>query len=105
MQDVDKFAKEGVLRILVGNKSDLDHKRQVTYDNGKELAEKYGINFMETSAKETVNIDNLFESTTKTFLSKQYSGGSSKSGTPAGKGINLQEEGLENKKSSGGFCC
>ena len=37
MADVDKFAKEGVLRILVGNKCDLDSKRQVSYDNGKEL--------------------------------------------------------------------
>ena len=105
MADVDKFAKEGVLRILVGNKSDLDHKRQVSYDNGKELAEKYGINFMETSAKETVNIDNLFESTTKTFLSKQFASGSTKSGAPSGKGINLDEENLDNKKSSGGLCC
>ena len=30
MADIDKFAKEGVLRILVGNKCDLIDKRQVT---------------------------------------------------------------------------
>ena len=35
MADVDKFAKEGVLRILVGNKCDLEHKRQVSNENGK----------------------------------------------------------------------
>ena len=61
MADVDKFAKEGVLRILVGNKCDLEHKRQVSNENGKELASKYGIQFLETSAKETVNIEKLFE--------------------------------------------
>ena len=104
MADVDKFAKEGVLRILVGNKSDLDHKRQVSYDNGKELAEKYGINFMETSAKETVNIDNLFESTTKSFLSKQISGSGNKI-SPTGRGLELNEENLDDKKKNNNICC
>ena len=104
MLDVDKFAREGVLRILVGNKSDLDHKRQISYDNGKELAEKYGIMFMETSAKETVNIDNLFESATKSFLGKQVSGSGSKT-TPTGKGINLNEENMGDDKKNSGICC
>ena len=29
MNDIDKFAKEGVFKVLVGNKSDLDEQRQV----------------------------------------------------------------------------
>ena len=71
MLDVDKFAKEGVLKFLVGNKCDLQHKRQVTTDQGKELAKQYGIQFfLETSAKDTVNIDSLFEGITRTFLEK-----------------------------------
>jgi GTPase SAR1 family protein len=65
-----------VLRILVGNKCDLDHKRQVSFEQGKELARQYNVKFLETSAKEVVNIDELFISTTKTFLEKQ--------GTPVG---------------------
>lgn len=71
MADIDKFAKEGVLRLLVGNKSDLAQKRQVPFEKGQDLAETYGIKFMETSAKETVNIEELFIDTTKTFLDKQ----------------------------------
>lgn len=71
MADIDKFAKEGVLRLLVGNKSDLEQKRQVPIEKGQELAWGYGIKFMETSAKETANIEELFVDTTKTYLDKQ----------------------------------
>jgi len=97
MSDVDKFAKEGVLRILVGNKCDLDHKRTITNEQGKELASKYGINFMETSAKETVNIDELFISATKSFLSTQVSG-------PQKKKNNVDINNSENL-SKKGTCC
>ena len=107
MADVDKFAKEGVLRILVGNKCDLDSKRQVSFDNGKELADKYGITFLETSAKETVNIDELFVSTTKIFMSKQVNaGGATGKGmkTPGVAGINLNEENLNDNKKNDSCC-
>ncbi len=73
MADIDKFAKEGVLRILVGNKCDLSNKRQVTMEEAKEIANKYGIKYIETSAKDTINIDDLFISTAKYLLSKQIS--------------------------------
>ena len=107
MADVDKFAKEGVLRILVGNKCDLDSKRLVSFDNGKELADKYGIKFLETSAKETVNIDELFVSTTKIFMSKQVNaGGATGKGmkTPGVAGINLNEENLNDNKKNDSCC-
>ena len=78
MLDVDKsltliirFAKENVLRILVGNKCDLEHKRQVSYEQGKEIARQYNIQFLETSAKEVVNIEELFITTARNFLDKQ----------------------------------
>lgn len=107
MADVDKFAKEGVLRILVGNKCDLNSKRQVSFENGKELADKYGIKFLETSAKETVNIDELFVSTTKIFMSKQVNAsGSTGKGmkTPGVAGINLNEENLNDNKKNDSCC-
>jgi GTPase SAR1 family protein len=92
------------MRILVGNKCDLDHKRQVSFEQGKELARQYNVKFLETSAKETVNIDELFISTTKTFLEKQ--------GTPVGKGnamssgstVNLLSENNANSRRDE-TCC
>ena len=71
MQDIDKFAKQGVMRILVGNKCDLEHQRAVTKDQGNEMALKYGIKYIETSAKDTINIEELFVNTAKNLMSKQ----------------------------------
>ena len=102
MADVDKFAKEGVLRILAGNKCDLEHMRKISKDEGKELASKYGIQYIETSAKETTNIEELFFNTTETFLNKQISGGNKKNISPGGIDIN-QKDDTQDKKSTG--CC
>lgn len=47
--------------ILVGNKSDMESERVVTYDRGKQLADQLGLEFFETSAKENINVKNVFE--------------------------------------------
>lgn len=47
--------------ILVGNKSDMEAERVVTYDRGKQLADQLGLEFFETSAKENINVKNVFE--------------------------------------------
>ena len=41
---------DDTIQMLIGNKSDLEEQRQVQLDEGRELAEKNGIFFMETSA-------------------------------------------------------
>jgi GTPase KRas protein len=84
------------MRILVGNKCDLDHKRQVSNEQGKELARQYNVKFIETSAKETVNIDELFISTTKTFLEKQGTPVGGKGNAPGGGTVNLLSENSNN---------
>lgn len=47
--------------ILIGNKSDLESEREVSFDEGKALADKYGITFLEGSAKTGENVNELFE--------------------------------------------
>jgi Ras-related protein Rab-1A len=111
MLDIDKyywfnfrFAKENVMRILVGNKCDLDHKRQVSFEQGKELARQYNIKFLETSAKETVNIDELFVSTTKTFLEKQGTPVGVKGNAPSGSStVSLLND--NNSRQQNDTCC
>ena len=46
--------------ILVGNKSDLDSQREVTVSDGTELANTWGCPFLETSAKSTNNVNEVF---------------------------------------------
>jgi len=43
--------------ILIGNKCDLEEERKVSYEEGRSLAEEYGLRFFEVSAKTSENID------------------------------------------------
>jgi GTPase SAR1 family protein len=47
--------------IVVGNKCDLEDKRQVPTETGQELAQRQGFIFMETSAKTNTNIETTFQ--------------------------------------------
>ena len=49
-----------IIFMLIGNKSDLESKRAVTEDEGKELAELYDIKFYEASAKNGTNVEKAF---------------------------------------------
>ena len=40
----------------MGNKTDLESERKVSYEDGKKLADNFGINFFEGSAKSGENI-------------------------------------------------
>ena len=51
--------------ILVGNKSDLEQKRQVSTEEGERFAKENGLIFMETSAKTAENVEEAFLETSK----------------------------------------
>lgn len=55
-----RYANEKVDRLLVGNKSDLANKRAVSFEQGQEFAKSMGIPFVETSAKNAVNVEKAF---------------------------------------------
>lgn len=46
--------------MLIGNKSDLDHRRAVSYKEGEQFAKENGLIFMETSAKAASNVEESF---------------------------------------------
>ncbi|KAF2075485.1 hypothetical protein CYY_003221 [Polysphondylium violaceum] len=54
--------KDRVPMILVGNKCDLDNERQVSINEGQELAKTFNCPFMETSAKSRINVEESFYS-------------------------------------------
>lgn len=58
--DVDRLGNPQVCRIIVGNKVDLEDKRQVKYEEGQAFADNLGVPFIETSAKTTYNVQQLF---------------------------------------------
>jgi GTPase KRas len=46
--------------VIVGNKSDLANERNVSYQEGLELAKKYNTEYIETSAKNNTNVEQAF---------------------------------------------
>ncbi len=50
MTQIKQMAPKKVKVMLIGNKSDLEEERVVTYEQGQKVAQKYGILFEETSA-------------------------------------------------------
>ena len=59
--EIEKNASKNILRILIGNKCDLEDKRVITRAQGKEFADTYGLKFIETSAKKNLNVSEAFE--------------------------------------------
>jgi Ras-related protein Rab-1A len=57
-----------VAKLLVGNKADLESQRQVTTKSGAELAKKINATFVETSAKNTFNVDAAFLNLAKSLV-------------------------------------
>ena len=45
----------------MGNKCEMEEDRVVTYERGKQLADQLGLEFFETSAKDNVNVKQVFE--------------------------------------------
>ena len=59
--EIEKNANKNVLKLLIGNKTDLEDKRVITYNQGKEFADGYGLKYIETSAKKNLNVNEAFE--------------------------------------------
>ena len=63
-----------MLRVLIGNKADMAEKREVSFEEGQELANFFGIPFLETSAKDTTNINETFLTMARSILEKLSKG-------------------------------
>ena len=59
--EIEKNASKNISRVLIGNKCDLEDKRVISYAQGKEFADTYGLKFIETSAKKNKNVKEAFE--------------------------------------------
>jgi GTPase SAR1 family protein len=62
LDDVQRYCKKDAIKLLVGNKKDLNDQRQVECDMAKEIGSACDIVTMETSAKDDENVDVLFDS-------------------------------------------
>ncbi|KAK4414198.1 Golgin candidate 2 [Sesamum alatum] len=60
LKEVREFGSREMVVVLVGNKSDLAHHREVNIEDGRSLAQLEDLSFMETSAKENLNVEEAF---------------------------------------------
>ena len=58
LKDICDLSKKAM--IIIGNKSDLQTSREVTYEEGEQFAKSRGCNFYETSAATGENIQEVF---------------------------------------------
>ncbi|RCN29387.1 Ras family protein, partial [Ancylostoma caninum] len=62
LAEIESYANRKVLKILVGNKVDKGDEREVPERIGQDFSEVNGFDyFLETSALDATNVDNLFE--------------------------------------------
>ena len=123
MRQIDQNAAENVNRVLVGNKADvtsaerveflfssllclqyidlLVHLQKVSYEQGKALADEFGIKFFETSAKQNINVEAAFK-TIATDIVESLKKNPDFYGAENGAGVKVNTKGAAAEKSS---CC
>ena len=69
VEEIDRYAGEGVVKLLVGNKCDVE-ARQVTREEAEKFAEELKMRYMETSAKTGENVEETFMLTAREIKAK-----------------------------------
>ena len=112
IEDCIAQSPKTVFMVLVGNKSDLNDKRKVSFEEGKQMAETHKMMFFETSAKTGENVDRIFEESASEICKKidenYYDLDSDVSGIKRGMGPNEGENFPLNNDNNGSFfsgCC
>ncbi|GKT57144.1 GTP-binding protein ypt1 [Colletotrichum tofieldiae] len=100
LQEIDRYATEGVNKLLVGNKSDMSDKKVVEYTVAKEFADSLGIPFLETSAKNASNVEQAFLTMARQIKERMGSttANNTKPSVQVGPGHGVSS-------NSGGGCC
>lgn len=74
LDEAKQHAQENMVILLIGNKADLDHRRAVSTEEGKQFAEQNGLLFLETSAKTALNVEQAFLQTAQNIHDKISNG-------------------------------
>jgi len=78
LEEVRNNSSKTITIILIGNKKDLEDKRQISYEEGEALAKENGLLFLETSAKTAYNVIESFNLSAQSILNNiEKNGGDS----------------------------
>jgi len=99
VRELQKQARPDIVIALAGNKSDLGSRRTVEYEEANAYAEENGLLFMETSAKNANNVNEIFLAIARRLPRDAEAGSSGNSGR------RLEEGGNNEGGSKLGKCC
>ncbi|KAF4653048.1 hypothetical protein FOL47_010729 [Perkinsus chesapeaki] len=93
LSEVNRYANDSTVKILIGNKSDLEDDQQVTAEEGEEKAKALGFSgFILTSAKDSSNVEKAFSMVSQSLIDTRAAEARNSSGEggrqPSGGNIN-----------------
>merc|ERR1712137_193006 len=74
LEDARKHSNSNMVIMLIGNKSDLESRREVKREEGEAFAREHGLVFMETSAKTAAGVEEAFINTAREIYDKIQEG-------------------------------
>lgn len=102
--EIGRYASENVNKLIIGNKSDMESKKVVTFEEGKAIADSYGVKFLEASAKSSTNVEAAFTTMASEIKARVASSASTAQAPASNKGQRLGTgKSLDVKKNSS--CC
>ena len=103
--EIEKNASKNVYKLLIGNKCDLEDKRKISTQEGKEFAESNGMKFIETSAKDNTKVQEAFELLTSEIIKSNLNKDKNQGEKTNVKQIHLSQniQDISGNKKSG--CC
>jgi small GTP-binding protein len=99
VRELQRQANPNIVIALAGNKADLTNKRAVEFEEAQAYAEEQGLLFLETSAKNGVNVNDLFLAIAKKLPKTDPAGP-----RPPGQTVNINAGG-EGADAKQGGCC
>jgi Ras-related protein Rab-1A len=63
--EIERYSNTDTIKVIVATKSDLITRRTVSTEEGQELATQLGYKFLETSAKNGINVTDIFRTMTE----------------------------------------
>jgi len=74
LEEARQNSNSNMAIMLIGNKSDLEHRRAVSTKEGEQFAQENGLIFLETSAKTAQNVEEAFIKTAEKIYDNIQSG-------------------------------
>lgn len=93
VKELQRQARPDIVIALAGNKSDLGQRRVVEYEEAAAYAEENGLLFMETSAKNANNVNEIFLAIARKLPRDQDAGSTQPGGIRPGQSGENQGEG------------